>query len=89
MSYISPFVTGKYGKEPELLHQPFEVSTPVGESVIARRVYRGFNVIIYDHLTLADLNKLEMVEFDIVMGMDWLASCYANVSCWKKVIRFN
>ncbi|XP_070045301.1 uncharacterized protein [Nicotiana tomentosiformis] len=30
-----------------------------------------------------------MVEFDVIMGMDWLASCYANVDCRKKVVCYN
>ncbi|WP_368859993.1 hypothetical protein [Microbacterium sp. C7(2022)] len=30
---------------------------------------------------MADLIELEMVEFDVIMGMDWLASCYATVDC--------
>ncbi|XP_070054645.1 uncharacterized protein [Nicotiana tomentosiformis] len=30
-----------------------------------------------------------MREFDVIVGMDWLASCYAIVDCWTKVVRFN
>ncbi|XP_075095134.1 uncharacterized protein LOC142173443 [Nicotiana tabacum] len=30
-----------------------------------------------------------MMEFDVIRGMDWLASCYANVDCWAKVVHFN
>ncbi|XP_070057175.1 uncharacterized protein [Nicotiana tomentosiformis] len=86
LSYISPFVVSKCGKEQELLCQPFEVSKPMGESVIVRRMYRGCDVMIYDRHTLADLN--ELVEFDVIIGMDWLASCYTIVDCWKKVARF-
>ncbi|XP_070045798.1 uncharacterized protein [Nicotiana tomentosiformis] len=26
-----------------------------------------------------------MVDFDVIMGMDWLASCYANVDCRTKM----
>ncbi|KAH0693060.1 hypothetical protein KY290_021233 [Solanum tuberosum] len=29
-----------------------------------------------------------MVDFDIIMGMDWLASCYAKVECRTKIVRF-
>ncbi|XP_070023160.1 uncharacterized protein LOC142176041 [Nicotiana tabacum] len=43
----------------------------------------------YDCHTSVDLNELEMADFDVVMGMDWLASCYANVDCWTKVVHFN
>ncbi|XP_070019338.1 uncharacterized protein [Nicotiana sylvestris] len=87
--YISPFVASKWNREPELLHKSFEVSTPIGESVVVRRVYRSCDVKIHDRHTLADLHELEMVDFDIIMGMDWLASCYANVDCWTKIVRFN
>ncbi|XP_019251057.1 PREDICTED: uncharacterized protein LOC109229968 [Nicotiana attenuata] len=44
---------------------------------------------IHDRHTLVDLHELEMVDFDIIMGMDWLASCYANVDCWTKIVRFS
>ncbi|XP_070057608.1 uncharacterized protein [Nicotiana tomentosiformis] len=29
-----------------------------------------------------------MVEFDVIMGMDWLASCHANVDYRLKIVRF-
>ncbi|XP_070032462.1 uncharacterized protein [Nicotiana tomentosiformis] len=29
-----------------------------------------------------------MVDFDVIMGMDLLASCYANVDCRTKMVRF-
>ncbi|XP_070036744.1 uncharacterized protein [Nicotiana tomentosiformis] len=29
-----------------------------------------------------------MMEFDVIVGMDWLASCYANVDCWEKFVHF-
>uniref|UniRef100_A0A1U7YNC0 Uncharacterized protein LOC104248850 n=1 Tax=Nicotiana sylvestris TaxID=4096 RepID=A0A1U7YNC0_NICSY len=88
LSYISPFVASKWEREPELLHKSFEVSTPMGESVVVRRVYRSYGVKIHDRHTLADLHEL-MVDFDIIKGMDWMASCYANVDCWTKIVRFN
>ncbi|KAH0713639.1 hypothetical protein KY289_009598 [Solanum tuberosum] len=72
----------------ESLDRPFIVSTPVGESIVARRVYRGCTVEIIDRQTSVDLVELEMVDFDVIMGMYWLASCYANVECRTKIIRF-
>ncbi|XP_070009750.1 uncharacterized protein [Nicotiana sylvestris] len=35
-----------------------------------------------------DLIELDMVEFDVIIGMDWLASCHANVDCRSKTVRF-
>lgn len=70
LSHITPFVASKYGKEPESLHQPFEVSTPVGEPVTVKQIYRGCDLMIYDRHTLVDLNELKMIEFDVIIGMD-------------------
>ena len=70
------------------LIEPFEVATPVGDFVIATRVYRNCSVVIYSHRTVGDLIELNMIEFDIIMGMDWLAACYANVDCRGKIVRF-
>ncbi|XP_070055326.1 uncharacterized protein [Nicotiana tomentosiformis] len=88
LSYVTPFVANKFGIEPELINKPLAVSTPIGDSVISRRIYRGCTMIICSRQTSANLFELEMVDFDVIMGMDWLASCYANVDCRTKMARF-
>lgn len=88
LSYVTPFVANKFGVEPELISKPLAVSTPIGDSVIARRVYRGCTVMICSRQTSVNLFELEMVDFDVIMGMDWLASCHANVDCRTKIVRF-
>ncbi|WMV19661.1 hypothetical protein MTR67_013046 [Solanum verrucosum] len=61
----------------------------VGESIVARRVYGDYTVEIIHRQTSVDLVELEMINFDVIMGMDWLASCYANVECWTKIVKFH
>ncbi|XP_070041031.1 uncharacterized protein [Nicotiana tomentosiformis] len=85
--YVTLLVASKFGIEPELI-KPFEVSTLIGDPVIARRVYRDYIVVDHSRSTVADLIELDMVEFDVIMGMDWLASCYANIDCRSKMVRF-
>ncbi|KAH0688987.1 hypothetical protein KY289_016345 [Solanum tuberosum] len=80
LSYVTPLIVGNFKRTPELLVKPFEVSTPIAESIISRRVYRNCIVTICDRDTLADLVELEMVDFDVIMGMDWLAYCYATLN---------
>ncbi|KAH0657865.1 hypothetical protein KY289_026613 [Solanum tuberosum] len=89
LSYITPLVAGKLKRTPKLLNKPFEVSTPTGESIIARRVYHNCIVTVCDRDILADLIELEMVEFYVIMGMDWLASCYAKVDWRTKRVHFH
>ncbi|XP_070032756.1 uncharacterized protein [Nicotiana tomentosiformis] len=70
LSYITPFIAGKFVIVPEILSDPFAVSTPVGESIIARRVYRACTVTVCSRQTSAYLVELEMLDFDAIMGMD-------------------
>ncbi|XP_070020167.1 uncharacterized protein [Nicotiana sylvestris] len=89
LSCIKPFVARKFGIVPEILRDPLVVSTPIGESIIARWVYRGCSVSICGRQTSTDLVELEMLDFDAIMGMDWLAACYATVDCRLKIARFH
>ncbi|XP_070034703.1 uncharacterized protein [Nicotiana tomentosiformis] len=83
LSCITPFVARKFGIVPEILSDPlsdpFVVSTPVGESIIARRVYRGCTMSVFVHQTLADLVELEMLDFDAIMGRDWSTKIYHDI----------
>ena len=38
--------------------------------------------------TLANLLLLEMMDFDVILGMDWLSSCHATVDCHSKAVKF-
>ncbi|XP_070034817.1 uncharacterized protein [Nicotiana tomentosiformis] len=86
---ITPFITAKFDIVPKILSDPFTVSTPVGESIIARRVYQGCTMSVCGRQTSADLVELEMLDFDAIMGMDWLAACYATVDYRAKTARFH
>ncbi|XP_070028966.1 uncharacterized protein [Nicotiana sylvestris] len=88
LSYVAPYIAKKFGIEPEKLCESFKVSTPIGESIIARCIYRGCPVKLHHRLTLADLVELEMLGFDVIMGMDWLESYYAKVGCRTKIVSF-
>ncbi|XP_070039367.1 uncharacterized protein [Nicotiana tomentosiformis] len=81
LSYVTPYASKEFGIEPEQLHKPFSVSTLVGESIMAIRVYRNYVDMMHGWDTMADLIKLGMVDFDVIMGIDWLYSCFAKVDC--------
>ncbi|XP_070032197.1 uncharacterized protein [Nicotiana tomentosiformis] len=80
---------GKFVIVPEILSDPFAVSTPVGESIIARWVYRGYTVTVCSRQTSADLLELDMMDFDAIMGMEWVAACDAIVYCRAKAAIFH
>ncbi|XP_070010174.1 uncharacterized protein [Nicotiana sylvestris] len=87
LSYVSPFVAMEFRIEPEQLHESFSLSTPVGESILAARVYRGCIVTVQGRDTTADLVELGMVDFNVTMRMDWLYSCFAKIDCRTRTIR--
>lgn len=73
----------------ESLDQPFILSTPVGKSIVSWRVYRGCTTEINNSQTSVYLLELEMVDFNIIMAMDWLASCYSNGEYRTKIVIFH
>lgn len=44
-----------------------------------KKVYQRWTISIYYKDTMNDLVKLKMVDFDIILGMDQLYTCYAFV----------
>ena len=68
--YVTPHMAIYLGFVPENIFNPFSVSTLMGDSVIARKLYRGCVVSIFHRETLVDLIELDMVDFYVILGMD-------------------
>ena len=88
LSFVTPYIAVQFSVSPETLSEPFSVSTPVGDPVIARRVYRNCPVTVSQKVTSANLVELEMVDFDVILGMDWLHSQYASVDYRTRIVHF-
>ncbi|XP_072064475.1 uncharacterized protein [Arachis hypogaea] len=89
-SYVSPHLASRFDKQHELLSHPFHVGTPLGVSMVVRVVFRSCVVRINTVETLADLILLEpMEDIDVILGMDWLAACHADVGCYSKTVKFD
>ncbi|XP_070004835.1 uncharacterized protein [Nicotiana sylvestris] len=54
---------------------------------MAARVYRGCVVTVRGRDTMADLVEFGMVDFDVIMGMYWLCSCFAKLDCLTRTMR--
>ena len=89
LSYVTPYVAVGFGFGPDVIAEPFLVSTSVGDSIMARRVYRNCVVSIFSRYTEADLIELDMIDFDAILGMDWLYSCYATLNCKTRRVTFS
>ncbi|XP_070041026.1 uncharacterized protein [Nicotiana tomentosiformis] len=88
LPYVTPYVAMEFRIEPKQLYESFYISTPVGESTLAMHVYRDCVVTLRGHDTVADLIELRMVDFDVIMGIDWLYSSFAKLDCRTRTVRF-
>ena len=62
------------------------VSLLVGDLLLADKVVRDIRVLIGGHEFPADLVALDMRDFDVVLGMDWLSHHRATLDCYKKEV---
>ena len=65
------------------------MSTLVGESFFAKRVYRNCPRILPNRFSHVYLVELDMLDFDFLLGMDWLHTFFAFIDCRTRVVKFN
>ncbi|XP_057490945.1 uncharacterized protein LOC130776710 [Actinidia eriantha] len=70
------------------LSQPLLVSTPVGDVVVVEEVYKECVLKIGEKELLVDLMPLSIHDFDLILGMNWLAAYHASIDCFKKEVVF-
>lgn len=88
LCFVTPYIAVNFGVSPETLSDPFSVSILVGKSIIARRIYKNCPVTVSQKVTSVDFVELEVMDFDVILSMDWLHSCYASFYCRNRVIYF-
>lgn len=64
------------------------MATPIGKEVICKTFYLSCSVMIGGLELPANLVLLEMFDFDVILGMDWLAGYHATIDCFHKTLTF-
>ncbi|KAA0036813.1 DNA/RNA polymerases superfamily protein [Cucumis melo var. makuwa] len=59
-----------------------------GDSFIVNSVYRKCSILIDGETLEVDLIPLNIQEFDVILGMDFLSNHYASLNCHQKEIVF-
>ena len=57
--------------------------------MVAKRVYRDSPLRLPNRITYVELVELDMVNFDVILGMDWLHASFASIDCRIRVVKFN
>ena len=62
------------GLEVTTLEEPLHVSSPLGSRVSVDQICQGCELEISGILLTVDLRVMDMLEFDVILGMDWLTT---------------
>ena len=87
-SLISMGFMSNVNVESQPIDYSIVVSLPIGDSRLAESVYMDSKVIIGGQEFLEDLILLDIHDFDVILGMDWLSRHHATVDCNRKEVRF-
>ncbi|XP_070028673.1 uncharacterized protein [Nicotiana sylvestris] len=85
-SYMSSYFASHLVVSRDSLSVHVYVSTPIGDSIIVDHVYHSCVVTIGSLETSVDLLFLNMVNFDVILGIDWLSPYHAILDYYAKMV---
>ena len=80
-SFIAASAVIELGLEVEALEEPLYVSSPLGIRARIGMRCRGCEQEISGILLTLDLRVMDMSEFDVILGMDWLTAYRVVIDC--------
>ena len=80
-SFIATSVVIELGLEVKTLEEPMYVSSPLGTRARIGMICRGCELEISGILLTVDLRVMDMSEFDVILGMDWLTAYRVLIDC--------
>ena len=83
-SLIAASVVIDLGLEVEALKEPLYVSSPLGIRARIEMICRGCELEISGTLLTVDLRIMDMSEFDVILGMDWLTTYRVIIDCERR-----
>ncbi|XP_024164159.1 uncharacterized protein LOC112171166 [Rosa chinensis] len=86
-SFITTWLAESLELEPTPLDGVFDFNTPLGVGTGVDKVYRKCQVVIGGRKLQADLYPIELYDFDLILGMDWLSKYRALIDCDRCAVR--
>ncbi|XP_057792547.1 uncharacterized protein LOC131009274 [Salvia miltiorrhiza] len=72
----------------EVENLDLNISIPSGESIKTNRIARKISLNFRNRKLEADLYLIEMHDFDVILGMDWLSRNHATIKCREREVVF-
>ena len=88
-SFISSLFVTYACLEVEPLDYVLLVSTLSGEIMLSKKNIKACEIEITGHVLDVTLLVLDMRDFDVILGMDWLAVNHASIDCSRKEVVFS
>ena len=79
---------GKSKNVPNTINRPFSVMVPLGEILNLGQLVNACEVSISGNTQCVDLIILEMHDYDVILGIDWLSKHYGKIDCKKNEVTF-
>ena len=83
-SFIAASVVIELGLEVEALEEPLYVSSSVGIKARIGIICRGCELEISGILLIVDLRVMDMLEFDVILRMNWLTAYRVIIDCERR-----
>ncbi|XP_038875077.1 uncharacterized protein LOC120067606 [Benincasa hispida] len=77
------------GEDSESLPFALSISTPLEEIMLATEKIKACQVDVANHALDVTLIILDIRDFDVILGMDWLAANHASIDCSREEVIFN
>ena len=68
------------------MKDPLAIGIPLGETIVVRHMYPMCVIEVEGRIFPINLIELKVLDFDIILGMDWLSKNYATIDCHDKCI---
>ncbi|XP_070050886.1 uncharacterized protein [Nicotiana tomentosiformis] len=85
-SYVSYYFSVYHVVPRDSLGAHVYVFMPAGDSIIVDRVYRSYVVTIGSLETSVDILLPDMIDFNVILGMDWPSPYHMILDCHTKTV---
>ncbi|KAL5562393.1 hypothetical protein UlMin_032140 [Ulmus minor] len=87
-SFVSPAFTERSDRMIDKIEGVFTTMLPSGAVMLSNKWLRDMPIIVDDRELNVNLVVLEMHDYDVILGMDWLSKYNAKIDCHKKRVSF-
>ncbi|KAI3810725.1 hypothetical protein L1987_20347 [Smallanthus sonchifolius] len=75
------------GMKPTPLERAYVVETASGEQIRITELYANCKMTLGNENSVIELVPMSMSKYDVIIGMDWLNQCHAQIDCDQRTVR--